>query len=86
MAVHSKVYENNHDLIVTYSTEPDKYILHKKGTEEYYDDPIDLKDGVYEEGPRQGEPKCRFEYEEVDRPVEEVEDDTSAETTDTTEA
>ena len=75
MSVHSKVYKDNNDLMITYSDEPEKYTLHKIGTEEYYDDPIDLKDGFYESGARQGEPKCRFEYEEVDRPIEEESND-----------
>lgn len=70
MAVHSKVYEHNHDLMVTYTTNPKLYTLHKIGTEEYYDDPVDLIDGVYGGGSeRAGEPHCRFEYEEVDRPA-----------------
>jgi len=85
----SYVYEDNTDLMVTHSDDETK-ILHKIGTEEYYDDPIDLIGGVYTEGSRQGQPRCRFEYEEVDRPIEEVEEndefDGRTEETDTQEA
>lgn len=87
--VNSYVFEENIDLMVTHTDDPTK-ILHKIGTEEYYDDPIDLISGVYTEGHRQGQPRCRFEYEEVDRPIEEVEEndefDGRAEDTDTQEA
>ena len=72
MAVSSFVWPNNKDLMVTHTDKVDK-ILHKVGTEDYYDDPIDLIAGFIEDGPRKGQPYCRFEYEEVDRPVVEGE-------------
>jgi len=78
MAISSFVWPDNKDLMVTHTDRVDK-TLHKVGTEEYYDDPIDLIAGFIEDGPRAGQPYCRFEYEEVDRPIEEVEDDTATE-------
>ena len=76
MAISSYVWPDNKDLMVTHSDDPTK-ILHKVRTEEYYDDPIDLIAGFIEEGDRQGQPYCRFQYEEVDRPVEETENDST---------
>ena len=67
-------WKDNKNLMVTHSDDATK-ILHKVGTDEYYDDPIDLREGYIAEGPRAGQPYCRFEYEEVDRPQEENNDD-----------
>ena len=64
--VNSKIFEENHDLMVTYTDDETK-ILHKINTDEYYDDPIDLVVGHYTEGYRSGQPMGLYEYEEVDR-------------------
>lgn len=80
--VTSYVFDSNPDLMVTHTDDETK-ILHKLNTEDYYDDPVDLICGIYEEGDRKGQPRCRFEYEEVDRPEEiceeNVEDDCETE-------
>lgn len=67
--LNSRVFEDNHYLMVTYTDDTTK-TLHKIDTEEYYDDPIDLIVGHYSEGRRAGQPKGLYEYEEVDRPEE----------------